>query len=38
MPVEREQAAACTPGPESIDRPYADYRTALLPYEPIPGV
>jgi HEAT repeat protein/cyclophilin family peptidyl-prolyl cis-trans isomerase len=26
------------PGPEPIDRPYADYRSAMLPYEPIPGV
>jgi HEAT repeat protein/cyclophilin family peptidyl-prolyl cis-trans isomerase len=31
-------AEAPAPGPDSISRPYADYREAMLPYDPIPGV
>ena len=45
--VVREQAGkalkglggeAPAPGPEAVDRPYVDYREALLPYDPMAGV
>jgi cyclophilin family peptidyl-prolyl cis-trans isomerase/HEAT repeat protein len=31
-------AEAPAPGPEAVVRPYVDYREAMLPYDPIPGV
>jgi cyclophilin family peptidyl-prolyl cis-trans isomerase/HEAT repeat protein len=35
----RERGREAPPlGPEAVDRPFADYREAMRPYDPIPGV